>query len=69
MSEPLRDQIIAWIEADGRVEERRERIGLIVDFIIEEFHISGQERALIAWAEIAEAVRHRFDLEDFDCRR
>jgi hypothetical protein len=69
MTEPLREQIIAWVEADGRAEERRDRIGLIVDFIIEEFHISGQERALIAWAEIAERVRHSFSFDDFDLRR
>jgi hypothetical protein len=66
---PLRDQIISWVEAGGNDSQRLDRIGMLADFIIDEFRLAGCDRSLqdlIAWVEKA---RPMFDSHSFDCRR
>ena len=50
----LRDQIVSWVEADGNPFERMHRIGMLAEFVVEEFRLDGCERGLqqlIAWVE------------------
>jgi hypothetical protein len=66
---PLRDQIISWVEAGGNESQRVDRIGLLAEFLVEEFRLDGYSNGLqelIGWVEKG---RPMFDCHSFDARR
>jgi hypothetical protein len=65
----LRDQIISWVEAGGNESVRVDRIGLLAEFLVEEFRLDGYDNGLqelIGWVEKA---RPMYDSRSFDLRR
>jgi hypothetical protein len=69
MQRPLRDQIISWVEAGGNESVRVDRIGLLAEFLVEEFRLDGYRDGLQDLLSWVEKTRPMFDARNFDCRR